>query len=411
MTRFLDTEDWQSDADENWQRANGAPAPLPSFLREEPLDRPEVTDLTLHLHAAGPSFRPAGRPAAAAPESTQEMALPVLALPPLPTLPPLEKPAPVAQAAAPAAPAAVAPAPAAAPNGQWTPALAYSSFIAAQPNSYEIAPDSYLAEAEPLPPSDTLSPEDLAAAEARGRDWDPLVDPWPAEGAVDGIEEALVEHAARERALTIVPDLVDDGQTALFESAPREPAAPESDPELDQERSPFQSVAYQPVVFSPAPFVPEVPEVPAAEAELEDTAMMTQPFDLSLQHPSGPLPRTGVWPPPPVVPATPAELTTPKVYADEIPASVYDVSLTGPLGTIDLGFAGGHWYSLAGDESRPVTTGEAMRSHPELVGQIVQVVSWWMRENPKTDRALDLATELAMAVSEVVRTERTHAVR
>jgi hypothetical protein len=379
MTRFLDTEDWQSDSEENRQRANVAAPPIPSFLQEEPLDRAEVTDLTLHFHDVGPSFRAVGRAVDPAPDS-QEVARPDGVQ------------AQAQHAGQHAAEEPVAPAP------QWTPALAYSSFFAAQPNSYEIAPDSYLAEAEPLPPSGSLSPEDVAAAEALGRDWDPLVDPWPADGTVDGIEAALVEHAARERDLSVVPDLVDERQTALFEPAAAAPAAP------DEERSPFEAVAYQPVVFSPAPFVPEVPDA-------EDTAMMTQPFDLSLQHPSGPLPRTGVWPPPPVVPVTPAELTSPRVEVDEVQASMYDVSLTGPLGTIDLGFAGGHWYSLAGDdEARPITTGEAVRSHPELAGQIVQVVSWWMRENPKTDRALDLATELAMAVSEVVR-ERSHALR
>jgi hypothetical protein len=370
MTRFLDTEDW-SDSDEG-RRANPSLAPLPSFLREDPLDRAEVTDLTLHFHDAGPSFRPLTPAAAPAGDSTQEI--------------------PVEQAPAPApAPAPALEASAGEPSRDWTPALAYSAFLAAQPHTYEIAPDSYLAEAEPLPPSDTLTPEDLAAAAARGREWDPLVDPWPTDEPQDGIEAALLEHAARERDRGIVP-------------APAEDAGPE--------RSPFEAVSYQPVVFSPAPYVPEAaPEAASASeesADADDSASRTQPFDLSLQHPSGPLPRTGLWPPAPVVPETPAELTHPA--PDEVPASVYDVSLTGPLGTVDLGFTGGHWYSLAGDESRPVTTGEAVRSHPELAGQIIQVVCWWMREHPKTDRALDLATELALAVSEVVR-ERTGAMR
>jgi hypothetical protein len=96
------------------------------------------------------------------------------------------------------------------------------------------------------------------------------------------------------------------------------------------------------------------------------------------EHPSGPLPRT----PDP---------------------SDYDVTLTGALGYADLGFRDGQWFSLGGVEPRPISTRDALRAHPALGGPIVQVVCWWMRENPLNPRALDIATELALAVGELSR--------
>lgn len=132
----------------------------------------------------------------------------------------------------------------------------------------------------------------------------------------------------------------------------------------------------------------------------DSAAVLTQPVDLRAlfcaedEHPSGPLPQAGTWPPQGEVPDSPARLTGPQI------SEAYDVTLTGALGLVELGFRGGFWYSITDSYARPVTVAVAMRTHPQLCGQITQLVCWWMRQHPMSDRALDLATELAMAVSE-----------
>lgn len=339
MTRFIDDRD-------------GSGPGIPSFLQEPPEDRPEPTDLSLHFHDAGPSYRTAGQP-------------------------------PTSHAQPPAQPAARL----GEDTQAWSPSLAYRAVAPSspKPDDYALQPGSYLAAVEALTASSGGPADDPAQGEPR--EWDPLTDPWPL-GKPGGanLEDTLLERAARER---VAPYGLMAYEPGAF-SLPPVPRFTES-----------PSAGYSPVVFAPAPYV--------GEGGGDDPALMTQPFDLALEHPSGPLPRHGQWPPASPVPDTPAGLSAPPEFAPPRPApdSAYDVTLTGPLGTADLGFTGGRWYSIAGDEARPVGVGDAVWSHPELAGQIVQVACWWMRENPKADRALDLATEIAMAVSDAVRGNRT----
>jgi len=138
-------------------------------------------------------------------------------------------------------------------------------------------------------------------------------------------------------------------------------------------------------LFDPWPPVDHTAPVAVAQAP---RALPTQPWaaELASEHPSGPLPRT----PPP------------SGFTADAGPSAYDVTLTGALGYADLGFRDGRWYAL-GSRPRSVSTRDALRAHPELGGPIVQVVCWWMRQNPCDARALDAATELAFAVAEVAR--------
>jgi hypothetical protein len=148
---------------------------------------------------------------------------------------------------------------------------------------------------------------------------------------------------------------------------------------------------------APTPEIVVTPRDPRREAQ---AAIETQPVELDLgEHPSGPLPRAGIWPPVGAVPESPAAL-------DELPAAPrFDVTLMGPLGEPEFGFHGGQWYSLTGETAREVTVGEAILAHPDKAGPIVQLACWYLREKPSTGRALDLATELAMAVSDLARRE------
>jgi hypothetical protein len=328
-------------------RTNGHGPAVPSFLREMPEDRPDPTDLTLHFVPSGPSFSTVSSAAA-----------------PAPSAPARPEEALVSDAS----------------NQTWTPALAYKALSAAAPSEYKVEPDSYLAAVEALRPSEETGAVDADLAEPAGpaKEWDPLTDPWPLGRPGASLETTLLEAAARER---VAPYGLMEYEPSAF----RLPVLPDPEP----------APGYAPVSFTPAPYVDE------------DVAGMTQPFDM-LEHPSGPLPRHGNWPPTAGVPESPAALTSSEFSLPKAgPDSAYDVTLTGPLGSPDLGFSAGRWYSLAGEESRPVTVGDAVWSHPELAGQVVQVACWWMRENPKTDRALDLATEIALAVSDAVRGNRS----
>lgn len=360
MTRFPDDRQSGPDA----VARNGTGPGVPSFLRPAPEDRPEPTDLDLHFHEAGPSYRTV-QPRAEAPEATE--------------------PAAASAPAAPSAPVAPAAVPPAEPRYRTTPALAYKPVAPStpKPEDYEIQPGSFLTAGEALRPSSEMSPEELEQAQAHGREWDPLTDPWPM-GNPGSVESTLLERAARER---VAPYGLMAYEPGGFSLPPV--------PKFIENPAP----TYSPVAFSPAPYAEET----------EDPLLMTQPYEMELEHPSGPLPRHGQWPPAGPVPDSPAALHRRPAFTPPKPdaGAAYDVTLTGPLGTADLGFTGGHWYSLAGGEARPVSVGDAIWSHPELSGQIVQVTCWWMREHPKSERAIDLATELAMAVSDATRGNRT----
>lgn len=82
----------------------------------------------------------------------------------------------------------------------------------------------------------------------------------------------------------------------------------------------------------------------------------------------------------------------------------YDVVLPDALGHPMLAFRDGYWYRFGAESSpRPMSARSAIFRYPDAAGSIVQVICWWMREHRHEERALDLATELALAVSEITR--------
>lgn len=82
----------------------------------------------------------------------------------------------------------------------------------------------------------------------------------------------------------------------------------------------------------------------------------------------------------------------------------YDVVLPDALGHPMLAFRDGYWYRFGAESSpRPMSARSAIFRYPDAAGSIVQVICWWMREHRYEERALDLATELALAVSEITR--------
>ena len=218
-------------------------------------------------------------------------------------------------------------------------------------------------------------------------DWDPLVDPWPASSAVS--QATPLERTVRDEVDPLGLSYSTRAWTMISEAAERGGSAA---PELEVR------VAQPP----PAPDLLVRRRDPRREAH---AAIETQPVELVDlgEHPSGPLPRAGAWPPVGAVPESPAALEQLDEVAPVETAPRFDVTLMGPLGEPEFGFHGGQWYSLTGDSAREVTVGEAIVAHPDKAGPIVQLACWYLREKPSTARALDLATELAMAVSDLAR--------
>ncbi len=262
----------------------------------------------------------------------------------------------------------------------------YTDLRPAEPTRHEVPPDSWLAQAAAgalRSPSDRPAPaagQEVVEVTAAA-DWDPLTDPWPTRYA--GLEPAALGHCVGEEV---------DPLGLCYDTAAWAPANSSTE---------IASPADITFAFPPALDEPEiVVGVPVrARRREEQAAIQTQPVELG-EHPSGPLPRAGVWPPQNGVPESPASL----VQVDA-PVARYDVTLMGPLGDPEFGFGGGRWYSLIGEQTREVPVGDALSAHPDKAGQIVQLACWWLREQPNTARALDLATELSMAVAELARRE------
>jgi hypothetical protein len=249
-------------------------------------------------------------------------------------------------------------------GGTTAPAFGYPEFAPAEAGDYEFrAQYWHLGETgfEQIGDADVIRRGlGKPAVTADGR-WDPLTDPWPTTAQQD------------TEALDMATDVT-----------PVEPAPPATD-------------ATQPVELWG--------DVAVRGGHLDQR---TQPVDLSelfradpildSEHPSGPLPQAGAWPPPATVPDTPAG------WLDADVSKGYDATLSGPLGR-ELGFRDGQWYALLAASARKVSAAEALRLHPELAGQITHLICWWIRRNPMSDRALDLASELAIGVAELARGE------
>lgn len=85
------------------------------------------------------------------------------------------------------------------------------------------------------------------------------------------------------------------------------------------------------------------------------------------------------------------------------PDSQFDVVLPDTAGNPMLAFKNGQWFKLGagGITSSPITVRSAVLEYSDLAGSVVQILCWWMRENSRRERSLDIATELALAVTEL----------
>jgi hypothetical protein len=243
-------------------------------------------------------------------------------------------------------------------GGSAAPAFGYPAFNRAESGGFEFHSQSWQLGAagfEQIGDADVIRRGLAQRPPVPSADWDPLTDPWPTPAG---------RIAHRSELDTEAWDPIAD------HTQPIELWGTLAGP-LDDRTQPVDLSA----LFRPEPDRPEV------------------------DHPSGPLPQAGTWPPVGAVPDSPAG------WLDAAGSADYDATLAGPLGSPELGFRGGRWYSLLAASARPVSTVDALRTHPQMAGQITQLVCWWIRRNPMSDRALDLASELAIGVVELARGE------
>ena len=160
---------------------------------------------------------------------------------------------------------------------------------------------------------------------------------------------------------------------------------------------------------SPAPaYVPAPVSPPMGYAAAPSTAPSFGDYspDLAPSHPgyppapytNGSLAAAPSYPEHHDVPAYDSLLPEPRQ-----PDSQFDVVLPDPAGNPMLAFKHGQWFKLGagGITSSPITVRSAVLEYSDMAGSVVQILCWWMRENSRRERSLDIATELALAVTEL----------
>ena len=127
-------------------------------------------------------------------------------------------------------------------------------------------------------------------------DWDPLVDPWPASTPH---EATPLERTVRNEVDPLGLSYSTQAWTLISDATDLATSATEvAELEIRVTQPP------------PAPEIVVAPRDPRREARrAAQAAIETQPVELDLgEHPSGPLPRAGTWPPVGGVPESPAAL-------------------------------------------------------------------------------------------------------
>lgn len=274
------------------------------------------------------------------------------------------------------------------PSGWYSDWSAHTETSYPQENSYDAGIDL-----RPDTRYDSYDPYRPATQET----WDPLTDPWPA-------DQRLEE-----------PRLAD-----LRPSTPWSPEPPVAQnlvyPEAGFSQAQYVETRYVETQYVEKQYIEKqhVEEQHVEEQHVEARALEPQqPAWLREGVPSVPAqsrfedPAVSAVPTPISAAPAPSYLPAPVAAPEPAPRSVdpqeYDVVLPGPLGDLEIGFRDANWYSLSSHAPRRLRIREVLASHPQHAGSLVQVVCWWMRENSGSVRALDLATELALAVSDFAR--------
>jgi hypothetical protein len=160
---------------------------------------------------------------------------------------------------------------------------------------------------------------------------------------------------------------------------------------------------------SPAPaYVPAPPSPPSGYAAAPPTAPSYGDYSSGLgasEHGYVPAPYTNgslaaapSYPEPHDIPPYDSLLPEPRPVDSQ-----FDVVLPDPAGNPMLAFKNGQWFKLGagGITSSPITVRSAVLEYSDMAGSVVQILCWWMRENSRRERSLDIATELALAVTEL----------
>jgi hypothetical protein len=162
--------------------------------------------------------------------------------------------------------------------------------------------------------------------------------------------------------------------------------------------APSPAPAYVPAPASPPLGYPATPSTAPAFGDYSSGLGAGQHGRAPAPYTNGSLAAASSYPEPHDIPSYDSLLPEPR-QAD----SQFDVVLPDPAGSPMLAFKNGQWFKLGagGITSSPITVRSAVLEYSDMAGSVVQILCWWMRENSRRERSLDIATELALAVTEL----------
>jgi hypothetical protein len=176
------------------------------------------------------------------------------------------------------------------------------------------------------------------------------------------------------------------------------PAARANVPYAGSAAAPSPAPAYVPPPVSPPSGYPAVPPTAPAYGDYSSGPGAGPHGYASAPYTNGSLAAAPSFPEAHEVPSYDSLLPEPR-QAD----SQFDVVLPDSAGDPMLAFKNGQWFKLGagGITSSPITVRSAVLEYSDMAGSVVQILCWWMRENSRRERSLDIATELALAVTEL----------
>jgi hypothetical protein len=176
------------------------------------------------------------------------------------------------------------------------------------------------------------------------------------------------------------------------------PAARANAPYAGSPAAPSPAPAYVAAPVSPPSGYPAVPSTAPSYGDYTSGLGASQQGYAPAPYTNGSLAAEPSYQEPHDVPSYDSLLPEPR-QAD----SQFDVVLPDPAGNPMLAFKHGQWFKLGagGITSSPITVRSAVLEYSDMAGSVVQILCWWMRENSRRERSLDIATELALAVTEL----------
>ena len=230
-----------------------------------------------------------------------------------------------------------------------------------------------------------------------GAGYDPYREPPGADYHPSTVPAAPAAHAPPAMPPAARPNVPYSGSAAAPSPAPAYVPAPASPPS-GYAAAPSPAPAYVPAPASPPSGYAAAPSTAPAFGDYSSGLGAGHHEQAPATYTNGSLAAAPSYPEPHDIPSYDSLLPEPR-QAD----SQFDVVLPDPAGSPMLAFKNGQWFKLGagGITSSPITVRSAVLEYSDMAGSVVQILCWWMRENSRRERSLDIATELALAVTEL----------